>query len=145
MTLAFKGIEISGLRDPALRTRILKQLGALLAPLHVEPLAARVTFFDDDGPKGGRAERCALMARIPYRPTIRVEHTAETQRLAFDASVKSLERQLDRYRERDRERRRHPKKYYVARRLLEGVDAPGEPARGSRRGARRRSNTKGRR
>jgi len=46
----------------------------------------------------------------------------------FDASFKSLERQLERYRERDRDSRRHPKKYYVAKRLLQGEGAPREPA-----------------
>lgn len=82
-------------------------------------LAAQVAFFDDDGPKGGRAVRCGLTVRVPYRPAVRVEHTAETPRLAFDASFKSLERQLERYREMDRDRRRYPKKYFAAKRLLE--------------------------
>jgi ribosome-associated translation inhibitor RaiA len=125
MTLAFRGIEISGIRDSALRAVISKRVSAALKPLQVKPLAAQVTFFDDNGPKGGRAVRCALTVRVPYRPTVRVEHTADTPRLAFDATFKSLERQLERYRERDRESRRHPKKYYVAKRLLEGVGAPG--------------------
>jgi ribosome-associated translation inhibitor RaiA len=125
MTLAFRGIEISGIRDSALRAVISKRVSAALKPLQVKPLAAQVTFFDDNGPKGGRAVRCALTVRVPYRPTVRVEHTADTPRLAFDATFKSLERQLERYRERDRESRRHPKKYYVAKRLLEGEGAPG--------------------
>jgi ribosome-associated translation inhibitor RaiA len=120
MTLAFKGIEISGIKDSALRAVITKRVGSALKPLQVQPVAAQVTFFDDDGPKGGRAVRCALTVRVPYRPAVRVEHTAETPRLAFDATFKSLERQLERYRERDRDSRRHPKKYYVAKRLLEG-------------------------
>jgi ribosome-associated translation inhibitor RaiA len=124
MTLAFRGIEISGIKDSALRTVISKRVGAALKPLQVQPVAAQVTFFDDDGPKGGRAVRCALTVRVPYRPTVRVEHTAETPRLAFDATFKSLERQLERYRERDRDSRRHPKKYYVAKRLIEGEAAP---------------------
>jgi len=120
MTLAFRGIEISGIRDPLLRSVIVKKMGAALKPLQGKPLDAQVTFFDDDGPKGGPAVRCALTVRVPYRPTVRVEHTAQSPRLAFDATFKSLGRQLERYRERDRDSRRHPKKYYVARRLLEG-------------------------
>jgi ribosome-associated translation inhibitor RaiA len=120
MTLASRGIEISGIKDSALRTVITKRVASALKPLQVQPVAAQVTFFDDDGPKGGRAVRCALTVRVPYRPSVRVEHTAETPRLAFDATFKSLERQLERYRERDRDSRRHPKKYYVAKRLLEG-------------------------
>ena len=126
MTLAIRGIEISGLRDSALRTLISNRVGRALKPLQVKPLAAQVTFFDDNGPKGGRAVRCALTVRVPYRPTVRVEHTAETPRLAFDASFKSLERQLERYRERDRDSRRYPKKYYVAKRLLQGETPPGQ-------------------
>ncbi len=123
MTLALREIEISGIRDSALRAVISRRVGAALKPLQVTPLAAQVTFFDDNGPKGGRAVRCALTARIPYRPTLRVEHTDVTPRLAFDATFKTFERQLERYRERARDRRRHPKKYYVAKRLLEG-EAP---------------------
>jgi len=123
MTLAFRGIEISGIKDSALRAVISKRVGDALKPLQVQPVAAQVTFFDDNGPKGGRAVRCALTVRVPYRPTVRVEHTAVTPRLAFDATFKSLERQLERYRERNRDSRRHPKKYYVAKRLIEGEAA----------------------
>ncbi len=129
MTLAIRGIEIKGIRDSALRTLVSNRVSRALKPLQVKPLAAQVTFFDDNGPKGGRAVRCALTVRVPYRPTVRVEHTAETPRLAFDASFKSLERQLERYRERDRESRRYPKKYYVAKRLMQGEAAPGEAPR----------------
>ena len=125
MTLARREIEISGIRDSALRAVIFRRVSAAIKPLQVTPLAAQVTFFDDNGPKGGRAVRCALTVRVPYRPTVRVEHTAVTPRLAFGATFKSFERQLERYRKKDRDRRRHPKKYYVAKRLLEGETAPG--------------------
>jgi ribosome-associated translation inhibitor RaiA len=139
MTLAFRGIEISGLRDSALRTRISDLLSAALAPVQVKPLAAQVAFFDDNGPKGGRAVRCALTVRVPYRPTVRVEQVAETPRLAFDASFKSLERQLERYRERDRDSRRHPKKYFAAKRLLESEPASEEKTPPKEEGSGRRS------
>jgi ribosome-associated translation inhibitor RaiA len=129
MTLAFGGIQISGLRDNALRTRISERLSVALEPVQVKPLSAQVAFFDDDGPKGGRAVRCALTVRLPYRPTVRVEHTAVTPRLAFDASFKSLERQLERYRELNRDRRRYPKKYFAAKRLLEEETPSREKAR----------------
>lgn len=130
MTLEFGGVQISGLaRDPALRARALSRIDAALKLLRVRPLAAQVSFFDDDGPKGGRAVRCALTVRLPYRPTVRVEHTADTPRLAFDGGFASLERQLERYRERDRDNRRHPKKYYIARRLVESEPAIEEKKR----------------
>ncbi len=125
MTTAFRGVDIGGIeREPALRARIARQVGAALGLLTGRPVAAQVVFFDDNGPKGGRAIRCALTVRLPYRPTIRVERTAETSRLAFDAGFAVLERQLERYRERDRDSRRYPKKYFAAKRLLAGEAAP---------------------
>jgi hypothetical protein len=46
----------------------------------------------------------------------------------------ALERQLERYRERARENRRHPKKYFVAKRLLmDGTNADPAPKRVRRR------------
>jgi ribosome-associated translation inhibitor RaiA len=114
-------IDIEGAeRDRVLRSRVSKLVGEALATLAVEPVKARVTFFDDNGPKGGPAMRCAVEVRVPYRPAIHIEHIDTTNRLAFDGILAVLERQLERYRERDRENRRHPKKYFVAKRLLTG-------------------------
>ena len=67
--------------------------------------------------------RCALTVRLPFRPSIRVDRSAVTPRLAFDAAFAVLERQLERYRERDRDSKRHPKKYFAARRML-ATEAP---------------------
>jgi ribosome-associated translation inhibitor RaiA len=118
-------IEIRGIRrDPALRARVEKQVQAALERLQLKPITAQATFFDDNGPKGGLAVRCALTARLPYRPALRVEQTEATQRTAFDGAFAALERRLERYRERDRDSRRHPKKYFVAKRLLESRAAP---------------------
>ncbi|MBI2528347.1 MAG: HPF/RaiA family ribosome-associated protein [Candidatus Rokubacteria bacterium] len=114
-------IEISGIdRNVALRRRVERQIGAALGPLRVAPVKALVSFFDDNGPKGGLALRCAVTVRVPYRPAIRVENTAATARVAFDGALGVLERQLERYRERDRDVRRRPKKYFAAKRLLGG-------------------------
>jgi len=114
-------IEISGTgRNGALRERVRQQMAAALEPLRVAPVRAQVAFFDDNGPRGGMALRCALTVRVPYRPAIRVEHSAATVRAAFDGAFAALERRLERYRERDRDERRHPKKYFVAKRLLGG-------------------------
>ena len=113
-------IEIRGIRrDPALRARVEKQVQAALERLQLKPITAQATFFDDNGPKGGLAIRCALTARLPYRPALRVEQTEATQRTAFDGAFAALERQLECYRERDRDSRRRPKKYFVAKRVLE--------------------------
>lgn len=111
-------IDIRGIRiNPTLRARIGKRMTAALAPIRIRPVTAQVTFFDENGPKGGIAIRCALTVRLPYRPTLRVEHMDETPRLAFDRGFATLERRLERYSERARENQRHPKKYFVAKRL----------------------------
>jgi len=114
-------IDIQGVvKDRALHGRARKVVGAALELIKSEPIKAKVTFFDDNGPKGGRGMRCALDVRLPYRPPIRVEQVAETSRLAFDGAFGALERQLERYRERDRDIKRRPKKYFVAKSLLTG-------------------------
>jgi ribosome-associated translation inhibitor RaiA len=130
MTAAVEAIQISGIeRDAALRARTAKFMTATLAQLSVGPVRGQAMFVDDNGPKGGRAMRCALTVRLPYRPSVRVERSAETPRLAFDAAFAVLERQLERYRERDRDSKRHPKKYFAARRALTGETRPAKRAR----------------
>lgn len=112
-------IEMAGIdpgRGVAAQTR--RRLSTALGRLTVTPVRAQIAFFDDDGPKGGPAVRCALTVRLPYRPPVRAEEAATTPRQAFDGAFASLERQLERYREQQRESRRRPKKYYAARRLL---------------------------
>ncbi|HSE93604.1 MAG TPA: HPF/RaiA family ribosome-associated protein [Methylomirabilota bacterium] len=112
-------LDIDGLTgDRALAARIRVRLGRELRRLTVTPVSAVAAFVDDDGPKGGPARRCALTVRLPYRPALRAEESASTDRLAFDGAMANLERQLERYRERQRERGRRPKKYYAAKRLL---------------------------
>ena len=120
-------IEIRGIpKERALSGRISKQMTGVLSELRVKPVTAQVTFFDENGPKGGVAIRCALTVRLPYRPTVRVEHVGETPRLAFDGGFEALKRQLVRYQERQRERLRRPKKYYAAKRLLMAGSEPTE-------------------
>ncbi len=132
MTVEVQATQISGIeRDAPLRARTAKLMAATLAKLVVRPVRSQATFVDDNGPKGGRAMRCALMVRLPYRPSVRVERSAETPRLAFDAAFAVLERQLERYRERDRENKRHPKKYFAASRALAGETS--RPAKRPRR------------
>jgi len=126
-------VRISGIeRDAALRARVDKLMTGAVERITVRPVRSQAVFFDDNGPKGGRAMRCALTVRLPYRPSIRVERSAETPRLAFDAAFTILERQLERYRERDRDSKRHPKKYFAARRAVTGETAL-RPAKRARR------------
>lgn len=124
MTTNGEAIKITGLERDPLRDRAAKLMTQALAKLAVGPVKGQASFFDDNGPKGGRAMRCALTVRLPFRPSIRVERSAVTPRLAFDAAFAVLERQLERYRERDRDSKRHPKKYFAARRTLAGETSP---------------------
>ena len=130
MTTKVEAIRINGIERDPLRSRVARLMTEALAKLTVGPVTGRVAFFDDNGPKGGRATRCALTVRLPFRPSIRVERSDVTPRPAFDAAFAVLERQLERYRERDRDSKRHPKKYFAARRTLVGQDARrAKPAR----------------
>jgi ribosome-associated translation inhibitor RaiA len=132
MAIAIRGLG----KDRVLSARVSAHVGDAIASLRVAPVSAKVTFFDDNGPRGGVAMRCALDVRVPYRPAIRIERVAATSRLAFDKAFATLGRQLERYRERDRDNKRRPKKYFVAKRLLTGgLEAPGSPSRVRRRKA----------
>jgi ribosome-associated translation inhibitor RaiA len=135
-------IEIRGVpTDRALRAHVTARLTPSLAHVATKPIAAQVTFFDENGPKGGPAMRCAVTVRLPYRPHVHVEDTAETLRTAFDGAFAKLERELAQYQDRDRESKRHPKKYYTARRLMTtetGSAAPAPERRSGRRGLGRR-------
>jgi ribosome-associated translation inhibitor RaiA len=129
MAIAIRGLG----RDRVLGARVSAHVGDAIASLRVAPVSAKVTFFDDNGPKGGLGMRCAVDVRLPYRPPIRVEHVAETSRLAFDGAFAALERQVERYRERDRDIKRRPKKYFVAKTLLTGKLEPPTRSRRVRR------------
>jgi ribosome-associated translation inhibitor RaiA len=130
-------IEIRGVpTDSALRAHVTARLTPGLAHLAMKPITAQVTFFDDNGPKGGLAMRSAITVRLPYRPHVHAEDTARTLRAAFDGAFAKLERELERYRDRDRESKRHPKKYYTAQRLM-ATDAGGASAPPRRRSGRR--------
>lgn len=130
MTADTPGVKISGLKpSTSLRDRIEQRMRMALAAIAGRPACGEITFFDDNGPKGGGV-RCAFTVRLPYRPVLRVEHTATTPRLAFDGGFATLDRLLERYRERDRDNRRHPKKYFAARQVTGG---PPSTARATRR------------
>jgi hypothetical protein len=98
---------------------VARQMNGLLGRRGVRPVRARVTFSDEDGPRGGIAIRCALTVRLPGRPSIRVEHQARTYRQAFQAGFETLKRQIKRTTRRRRQSGRVPKKHDVARRLRE--------------------------
>jgi len=101
-----------------LRTKVDEKLAGLLDTLEFRPTSVRATFTDENGPKGGRAVRCALEVRLPRRPPVHVEVVSTTLRLAFDGALTKLERQLRRVRDTTRALKRRPKKYFAAKRAL---------------------------
>jgi ribosome-associated translation inhibitor RaiA len=112
-------IDIVGVpKTEPLYEQMASRLEAMLASLRVKTTSVRVMLADDDGPKGGPAIRCGFTAHVPRRAPIHVEETATTPRLAFDAALATLERQLKESREGRRDGARRPKKYFVAKRLL---------------------------
>jgi len=114
-------IEVRGLSgDRRFRAYVVRALGEALDRLRVAPVSAQVGFADENGPKGGVAIRCLLEIRVPRRPPIDARHLAESPRLAFDGALTKLDRQVARDRGRRRQQSRRPKKYYLARRALEG-------------------------
>ena len=123
--------EIRGLRQSRLRFQVVEQLKSLLKRREVSPVSVRVAFFDDDGPRGGAAIRCALTAAPGRGPVIRVEHTARTYSAAFSGALAILKRQLKRRAGRGRRRTRYPNRRTpaVARRRRERTGprrGPGE-------------------
>ncbi|MBI1847844.1 MAG: HPF/RaiA family ribosome-associated protein [Candidatus Rokubacteria bacterium] len=111
-------IHIEGEVGGIPRERITTRLTRALARLASRPLVTHVRFADVNGPKGGVDIRCGVVVEVPHQPSVRVESVASTPRLAFDRSCDRLIRHLERARGRWRQDHRHPKKYYVARRLL---------------------------
>jgi putative sigma-54 modulation protein len=99
------------------RAYVTSRLTRALDRLPVKPVTAHVTFADVNGPKGGNDIRCAVLVNVPRQPAMRVVRQAPTPRLAFDATYDRLVRQLERSRERWQNERRHPKKYFAARRV----------------------------
>jgi ribosome hibernation promoting factor len=112
-------LDIRGLASRSgLFEHVTDRVTALLSRPPGSATSARITFVDDNGPKGGVDRRCALTVRLPRWPDLHVEHVSETARSAFDGALTGLERQVERQVRRGRDNRRHPKKYFVARRLL---------------------------
>ena len=108
---------------PAAGARARAGLTRILAARGIDTAHVTVVFTDENGPKGGRALRCAVGVTLPRRAPIRVEHTATTTRLALDGVLDTLERDLARLIERRRDAARRPKKYYAAKALLAAPEA----------------------
>src|SRR6188474_908163 len=97
-----------GVRD-RFRAEVEQQLDRLMARRGMAPRAVRVAFFDDDGPGGGVAIRCAITLTPLRGPILRVEHTARTRYGAFKGALTILARRLKRRVQRRRRRARYPR------------------------------------
>lgn len=115
MKIRIEGELGHGQRLP--RTLVTTRMTHALGHLPFESLTAAVKFSDVNGPKGGNDISCALVVDVPHQPPIRVEGRAPTATLAFDVAYDRLVRRLERSRERWRNQRRHPKKYFAAKRV----------------------------
>jgi ribosome-associated translation inhibitor RaiA len=119
-------IKVEGLPDPTLRELVTRKLRTLTRRVRAEPTSARLHFTDVNGPKGGPDTRCGITLAWPRRRTMHVEDVAVSPRHAFDEALTSLARRLAREVGQAREERRRPKKYFVAKRLLEpGTEGEG--------------------
>jgi putative sigma-54 modulation protein len=132
MALILEGIAL----DDPLRAVIEGKMTAIIGRDGLRPTSARVAFADENGPKGGVDIRCVVTMEIPRRPTAHASAVAESHRLALDAAMTALEREVTRERQRRRDAARRPKKYYVARQgLLPEGEAALPPPRRRRRSA----------
>jgi hypothetical protein len=86
----------------------MKQVRDLLERRRVASVFVRMGFFDENGPRGGVAIRCALTVAARRGTLIRVQHTALTHGAAFYGALAILKRQLTRRIERQRHRTRYP-------------------------------------
>lgn len=112
-------IEIGGLNARStLRAFITRKITETFDGLALRPIAVRVGFVDENGPKGGVDIRCGINVDLPRRAAIHIEERAESARLAFDGAREALETRIQRERERGRAERRRPKKYFLAKKLL---------------------------
>jgi ribosome-associated translation inhibitor RaiA len=134
-------VIIEGLGDDrGLRTLIAGKLSSTLLRLQVKATTVRLQFSDENGPKGGVDTRCSLTVHVAHRPDLHADTVASDARLAFEGAFAALERQIERAKTRGRVRRRRPKKYYLAKRLLEPEATPeATPEQPAPRKRRRRS------
>jgi hypothetical protein len=115
---ATTSIVIEGTRNRAFTARVRAKIAEALGIVDPAPVTARVIFADENGPKGGPGIRCTVVTDMPRRREVSVTELGPTEELAFDAAFEALETSITRDRKRRRTLVRHPKKYYLAKRLL---------------------------
>ena len=118
-TPAPTSIVVEGITNRAFVDRIHAKVAETLGLVNPPPVTAKVIFADENGPKGGVGIRCTITSDMPRRREIAVTEMAESHEVAFDAAFAALETSITRDRAKRRTLVRHPKKYYLAKRLLE--------------------------
>jgi hypothetical protein len=126
-------IHIRGISgDPQFRDLVVGRMQSVLERARVRAATGSVTFTDENGPKGGRDIRCALVVAIPGRGSLKVAEVAANHELAFNQGVAAFERKVTEQRDRRRVLARRPKKYFVAKRLLTEETFPARERRAAR-------------
>jgi ribosome-associated translation inhibitor RaiA len=110
--------------DRVLRALISEKISSMLTRLRVTATKVYVQFSDENGAKGGIDTRCSLTLHVRRSPELHAGTVAADARLAFEEAFAALERQIERGQARGRVERRRPKKYYLAKRLLEPEATP---------------------
>ena len=78
MTEGVRAVQISGTkRDEVLRVRVAKLMKVAVNRVTVRPVRVQAVFFDDNGPKGGQAMRCALTAGITFSAILKARPLAK--------------------------------------------------------------------
>jgi len=121
-------IIVEGIRNRRLVEYVRAKVAQALGLVDPPPTTAKVIFADENGPKGGVGIRCTIVHDMPRRRDFSVTERAASEDVAFDAAFAALETSVTRDRKRRRTLVRHPKKYYLAKRLLAPDTALGSPA-----------------
>ena len=126
---AITTIIVEGTRNNVFARRVRARIAQTLGRVDPPPTTAKAIFSDENGPKGGPGIRCTIVHDMPRRRDFSVSEYGATEEIAFDAAFDALESSVGRDRARRRELVRRPKKYYLAKRLLEPDTSLAAPAR----------------
>ena len=129
-------IIVEGTRNNVFARRVRARIAHTLGRVDPPPTTAKAIFSDENGPKGGPGIRCTIVHDMPRRRDFSVSEYGDTEEVAFDAAFAALETSVGRDRDRRRALVRRPKKYFLAKRLLEA--APPDAASPRPKRARRR-------
>jgi len=114
-------ILVEGVTQPAFVEHVRARIADTLKRVVPPPTLAKAIFTDENGPKGGVDARCTIVCDLPRRRDLAIHELGATPETAFDAAYAALDTAISRDRTRRRTLVRHPKKYFLAKKLL----APG--------------------